>query len=75
MGDEPAHTPGPTIVEVRHTSGGIVALLDNGELVRLFLVRCAALATLPGDEELIGLSVESARALAGARGTFLTPEG
>jgi hypothetical protein len=75
MGGEPASTPEPTIIEVRHTSGGIVALLSNGALVRLFLVSAAAVATVPGEDELIGLTVAAARELAGARGASLLPEG
>jgi hypothetical protein len=67
MGDQPAGTPDPTIVEVRHSPGGIVALLSSGELVRLFRAGPAQSMTIH-DNELIGLSVARAKELARERG-------
>jgi len=58
-------TPEATITDVRHTPGGVVALLSSGEMVRLFRVDAGAVALTLLDDELFGLTVTQARKLAG----------
>ncbi len=73
--DETASTSEPTIIEVWHTSGGVVALLSSGEMVRLFRANAMVTALAHLDDDLRGLTLAAASGLASKWSAFLLPEG